>query len=264
MKQLWERYNWLNAFYLLSAFIVFWDRPRVNAGILVFDSVEWRFPFNFFPIATAQPYEMGYYIFIGIFVLLALLPFAFTALFAPFLWASWLAMVTSFGSIHNSEHGYFLAALGVAVAYLFKRKQQSFDFAIAASTSMYTCAGLWKLRALLSAHDISYEVTHVLPHHIAFGIAENFREGAFTYLKFFANHEWLSGVSWVLIIAMQILIPLAIIFLKGICKIPFLLLLICFHISAKFLIGPDFFAEICLLWLFVAILIYRRIERVQI
>jgi hypothetical protein len=246
------KYSWENAFYLLSATIMALDFELVQKNMSLLARASWNFPFNILPVFSSEIYLLMAYLFVGAFVVLAICPWRGDAVVALFLWWLWLAFTNSFGKVNNSEHGYFLVALGGFIATVLGRRTLSMNYGMAAATYIYTASGLWKFRHLFDGQGIFTMAQVNLPYHIAYGLAESFRPTGLLLLTFFVGHSFLSGALWLLVILTQICAPLGLLFFHR-WRILLLTTLILFHLGARFIIGPLFGPQVCLLLLFVGV-----------
>jgi hypothetical protein len=259
VKSFQKKYSWENLFYLLSAYVM----TRLFASLYeqqnLLVNADWLFPLNFLPIRDTQIFIWTAKAIIVAQVILALIPIKGSAFFSLLSWCLWISMANSFGVVHNSEHGFFLVALGIAISYLFKDSSKSLFYAMVANSTMYISSGMWKARFLLHAKDIYTQASLNLPGHIAFGMAENFQPERLKYLNYFNNHFHVSSWSWIGIILLEVLVPITVVFID-LSLLLYPVIFIAFHFAAKEIIGPGFQMQRELLLLFFIIVLFEKIN----
>jgi hypothetical protein len=238
VSKLFRGYDWKNIFFLFS----------LREILLNFSFVELPYPL------LAQAIVAG-------FIILCVFPLRISGVLSLTLWTLWMALIGSLGPPVHSEHGYFLVSLACALTEVLNLKQSDADFewALAGCTYIYTASGLWKLFSLTREDHFFQAAAENLPQHIAYGLAENFRDQGIEFLDYFYHHPVASALLWCLVILTQVLVPLGIIFFKR-WRIFFLLTLILFHLGGKWIVGPSFTAQIYLLAMFIGIILYRHVR----
>ena len=250
-------YSWSNLFYLLSA-LVFAKRFFLELFHgHVFDKAVWIAPVHLLPPGSYGEYKLyGALVTVG-FLLLAAFPMRASAFLGALLWAIALSLNNSFGNMVHSMHGYFLAAFGMCVATLLGDDRRSMNYAMGAMGAMYASAAIWKIESVWGQSDMIHWAASCLPHHIAYGMAENTPPLGYSLLKFFNAHYYVSALSWFAVIAFQLLVPFTLLFAwRG--RAFGLFALIAFHQLGRWGLGPNFLVQIMLLSLFLGVEIYTR------
>jgi hypothetical protein len=229
----------LSAYYALGFLVLIGLRNKVYEKSLMTMTDGWSYH-DFYFLPEKNSLKIIYLLAIFCQLLASLLPrmnvFRVAVAYA---WCLLAYSLYSFGHVSHDLFGWLLVNCIFAVPTRLLSSAKMMMVARTFCLSIYFNSGLWKFRGLFHNHVDHWwhDLAYTLPHHLA----EVHNGGGVVnlgFLELLLNHYYLSGLSWLAVIAFQLSTVLMLFAPKYDFYWGWLLIL--FHSSTSFLLDIDF------------------------